>query len=138
MKPYCVLAFRWLSAWLHLLYHLSDQDPDLQEYHDFFSKAHTESRIDTDIPECIRHFYTYFVNENNIETVTLGRFQDMSLSYGNTLPLGKLVQKFSERDHDIFRTFTIDVYFSVVDPVVAEEAGIQFDSKDIYRFNTPT
>ena len=138
MKPYCLLAFRWLSAWIHLLYHLSNQDPDMQEYHEFFSIAHTESRIDTDVPECIRHFYTYFVNEKNIEAVTLRRFQDMSLPYGNTLPLGKLVQNFSERDLDIFRTFTIDVYFSVVDPVVAKDAGFELNTESIQCFNTHT
>lgn len=133
--PYCLLAFRWIASWVHLVYFLSDKSDALQEYHEFFSKAHTPSRIDTDLVECIRHFFHYFVSLENIGSITKGSYETLTPDYGTTLPLASLVQSMSDRDKEIFRTFTMDVYMSVVDPAVVAEAGIVPTPEEEYWFS---
>jgi len=133
--PHCLLAYRWITAWVHLLYFLSDKSVSLQEYHEFFSKAHTPTRIETDLTECIRHFFHYFVSLENIGLVTNNSYENLAPDYGSTLPLASLVQAMSDRDKDIFRTFTLDVYMSVVDPAVVSEAGIVPTPEEEYWFS---
>ena len=128
-KPHCLLAYRWLAAWMHLVYFLSDRNPALQPYHETFSKAlENEDRL----VECVRHFYDYFVSRENIDAVVKRETDRLFPVYGGALPLGLVVQSLSERDREIFRTMTIDVYLSVVDAVVAEEAGISLTPEETY------
>jgi hypothetical protein len=136
--PHCLLAYRWITSWIHLLYFLSDQSVELRDYHEFFSHAHTPERIMTDFPECIRHFYHYFVTLENIDHMTNRRWQNLTASYGHTLPMLSLVQKMSERDKEIFRTFTLDVYMSVADPYVVTEVGILPTPEEEFWFSNLT
>jgi hypothetical protein len=133
--PYCLLAYRWIAAWVHLVYFLSDKSEALQEYHEFFSKAYTPSRIETDLVECIRHFFHYFVSLENIGFITKGSYETLTPYYGSTLPLASLVHGMSDRDKDIFRTFTMDVYMSVADASVVDEAGIVPTPEEEYWFS---
>jgi hypothetical protein len=128
-KPHCLLAYRWLAAWMHLVYFLSDRNPALQPYHETFSKALEDVHH---LVECIRHFYDYFVSHESIDAVVKRERGRLFPMYGGILPLGLLVQSLSERDHEIFRTLTIDVYLSVVDAVVADEAGISLTPEETY------
>lgn len=135
--PHCLLAYRWITAWLHLLYFLSDRSPLLQEYHEFFSQAHTPDRLEHDLSECVRHFFRYFVTLENIDRVANRTFSCLTPNYGGaaTLPLHTLVEGMSERDQEIFRTFTLDVYLSVADPVIAAELGIVPTLEEEYWFS---
>ena len=134
--PHSLLAYRWITAWFHLLYYLSDKNPVLEEYHLFFSKAHTPSRIETDLSECIRHFFHYFVSLENIGSITTGSYETVTPDmYGGSVPVASLVQAMSDRDKEIFRTFTIDVYMSVVDHNVVVEVGIVPTPEEEYWFS---
>jgi|UniRef100_A0A6C0ICE4 hypothetical protein len=131
-KPYCLLAYRWLFAWIHLLHSLSDRHEALQPYHEWFSQLDEHVLV-----ESVQHFFDYFVALGNIKAVAQRQFTHMTPLYGKTWPLGLMVQAFSERDQDIFRTFTMDVYLSVVDPIVAEEVGIVLsDMERLKHFKT--
>lgn len=133
--PHCFIAYRWITTWVHLLYFLSDKSEALKEYHEYFSQAHTPSRIETDLTECIRHFFHYFVSLENIGFITKGSYETLTPLYGETLPLASLVQSMSDRDKEIFRTFTMDVYMSVADPTVVCEAGINPTPEEEYWFS---
>lgn len=130
-RPHCLLAYRWVAAWVHILYFLSDKSVRLQEYHEFFSRAHTSDHLS----ECVRHFFHYFITLENIHHVTNHSFDEMTLTYGGTLPLRTIVTAFSDRDKEIFRTFTLDVFMSVADPVVASEAGLVPTPEEEYWFS---
>lgn len=132
-KPHCVLGFRWILAWLHLLYYLTDRDVALAPYHlwvDAVVKHEDPIQLENDLVQAVFDFYDYFVTRQQIQHVVESCWDDMLTEYGSSpmrphLPLASLITRLSLRDQQIFRTLTLDVYSMNADPVLAKELGLE-------------
>lgn len=116
---YCILAFRWVTTWVHLIYFLTDKDPALAEYASVLSNAALENDKEG-IQRCVRDFYVYFVGMD-VQQATLDNLPEY---YGGIMPLRDLVRKMSMRDQEIFRMMTGDVVMSVINDTVVGELGL--------------
>lgn len=125
-KPHCVMSFRWISTWIHVLYYLTNADPLLEHYHVFLTSVVQNGRVNgQDLLTCVSDFYDYFVDHQMIRQVDNEEYEQLLPNYGSgvLLPLHKLLCTLSERDLNIFRVLTIDVYLSIIHPELTSELG---------------
>lgn len=134
--PHCLLAFSWVACWLRQLHYFVEGDDRMKDYDLFFSqiKAESEGQHAQDLLHSVNDFLDYFFIRSNIEHFLTGHFHELDSNYGQSesyrIPLCDLLIKLTDKERYIFRSLTLDVFYSSIHPTIFQELGRSWGSQE--------